>query len=711
MPQKRPLFHRLIQHNYVGAGNAIDSAEAVDSIDAIAKEHDILYQAIEESGVNLESVNSADINSGSEFISEGLNQLTSGSVSSGLLGVASGVALNAKSALEKYVVGKPIYPNMAPQKRIHKKKPATPNPLDQTPGRVYRVSGFQKANLKRAKDKLEKMLKDPNTKAAEIEKQRKLIKATEDSYNQQAAAANYHKEAANHRALINELEDLQPVIDTPPSSRAEGTFDESESQPAKKMKGEDNLEEGIEELTELVPEEIPYENQLESNLEVDAVNQNDIEMLQSNEIYLHDLGLDDDMANVSQVIRSQGIKYEDGYIIAEYSRLFYSWGYNFTALDIADRSTPTIKQKWIMTPMAYVPVDYLPFYIPKSLYEDLPQESMIEEVGCKVTPWGSRVSFQTNADTTSPATAQHVVVGCSAIGLNKNPEFNWANRDVTESNTMVISTHTTPDDTKMTKKIWGAEKDVNQFNDVPSSFGAIRQLDVYGGPALDNYVAKTATVAEFVNSGWPAFETKYNRFAYDAHKGKPIVNYTYKPKFGVIKAKPRVLQCNRSDNAQIAYRIVGVEGNRVLNVDSVYRTASGANQTGQSATTTARITPASDHSFLKERQVYESPVDMAYARFRADLIGTPIEAQPQLHIGILPVQANQPGTSVGFVCAAAYWQIDSFIKIKVDFGSAFNTVVARPIDWMESYYSDAMDDNFGLHGSFAGNIPQNEPYA
>ena len=43
-------------------------------------------------------------------------------------------------------------------------------------------------------------------------------------------------EAANHRALINELEDLQPVIDTPPSSRAEGTFDESESQPAKKWK-------------------------------------------------------------------------------------------------------------------------------------------------------------------------------------------------------------------------------------------------------------------------------------------------------------------------------------------------------------------------------------------------------------------------------------------------------------------------------------------
>lgn len=710
MPQKRPLFHRIIQHNYVGAGNAIDSAEAVDSIDAIAKEHDILYQAIEESGVNLESVNSADINSGSDFISEGLNQLTSGSVSSGLLGVASGVALNAKSALEKYVVGKPVYPKMAPSRRIHRKKPATPNPLDQTPGRVFRVSGFQKANLKRAKEKLARLLKDPNAKAAEIEKQRKLVKATEDSYNQQAAAANYHKEAANHRALINELDDIQPVLDTPPSSRAEGTFDESESQPAKRLRGDEISEEDIEELTELVPEEIPFENQIESSLQVEAVNQNEIEMLESNKM-LYDLGIDDDMANVSQVIRSQGIKYEDGYIIAEYSRLFYSWGYNFTALDIADKADPTIKQKWIMTPMAYVPVDYLPFYIPRSLYDDLPAESMIEEVRCKVTPWGSRVSFQTNADTTSPATAQHVVVGCSAIGLNQNKEFNWANRDVTESNTMVISTHNTPTDSKMTKKLWGAEKDVNQFNDVPSSFGAIRQLDVYGGPVLDTYVAKTSTVSEFVNSGWPAFETKYNRFAYDAHKGKPIVNYTYKPKFGVIKAKPRMLQCNRSDLSNIAYRIVGLESNRTLNVDPLLRKSFAGNQTGQETQISTKTQPAKDAFITKDKLVYESSVDLAFGRFRADLLGTPIGAQPQLHIGILPVQANQPGTSVGFVCAAAYWQIDSFIKIKVDFGSAFNTVVARPIDWMESYYSDALDDNFGLHGTLGGNIPQNEPYA
>ena len=38
-----------------------------------------------------------------------------------------------------------------------------------------------------------------------------MIKATEDSYNQQAAAANYHKEAAYHRALINELEDIKNI--------------------------------------------------------------------------------------------------------------------------------------------------------------------------------------------------------------------------------------------------------------------------------------------------------------------------------------------------------------------------------------------------------------------------------------------------------------------------------------------------------------------
>ena len=132
-------------------------------------------------------------------------------------------------------------------------------------------------------------------------------------------------------------------------------------------------------------------------------------------LYGNNFSEEDDMSQVTQVCRSQGVKYDDGYVTASYSRLFYSWGYNFTALDIKDATNDKIKQKWICSGLAYVPVDYLPLYIPKSLFDDLPSESTVEEVTCKITPWGSRITFQANADTTKPATAPDAApseVGC-----------------------------------------------------------------------------------------------------------------------------------------------------------------------------------------------------------------------------------------------------------------------------------------------------------
>ena len=40
---------------------------------------------------------------------------------------------------------------------------------------------------------------------------------------------------------------------------------------------------------------------------------------------------------------------------------------------------------------------------------------------------------------------------------------------------------------------------------------------------LINFIGGDCVYTEFVNSGWPAFETKYNRFAYDAHKGNLLL--------------------------------------------------------------------------------------------------------------------------------------------------------------------------------------------
>lgn len=72
MPRQRPFLHRLIGKNYVGPGNAIDSAEVVGAPDDVAYHHDLLYQTIEETGVNLESVNQADTGSAVEFLNSAI---------------------------------------------------------------------------------------------------------------------------------------------------------------------------------------------------------------------------------------------------------------------------------------------------------------------------------------------------------------------------------------------------------------------------------------------------------------------------------------------------------------------------------------------------------------------------------------------------------------------------------------------------------------
>jgi len=559
--------------------------------------------------------------------------------------------------------------------------------------------------------------------------------------NKYGSATAYHRTAADQRRLIAELEEIQPVLDTPPISRAEGEIGDddlggagpgdgntlpNQLQPPPSYTNEQRQDaEFRADPFGLLPHDSEFENVVQRELQnivgnddYEAVNQNDMEMFFSNDQFLSDLGLADDMDKVQQVMRSGGCRYEDGYIICEYSRLFYSWGYNWRALDINDNNTPSIKQKWISTPLAYVPVDYVPFYLPPSVYNDLPNEANIEEVKCKVTPWGSRVSFVTNAETTAPATAQHVVVGTSAVGLNMDPTFNFANRDVTESNTMQISTHTSMDLAKFRRKLWGSNSSTNLFDDVPSTFGAIRQLDVYGGPVLDTYVASgtgpppTLTpIAEYQPTGWPDLETKINRFAFDAHKGKPIINYAYKPKFGILKFKDRRAQSNRSDNGNRGLSLIGCASQRVILNDSYQRTAdANANQTGSSSTITQYTESANHIGISSNRELYDSMVDKPHCKFYSLDIGQEIMPQPQLHIGILPVQANQPGASVGFVCAAAYWQIDSMMKIKVNFGSAFNNVIARPIEHMVSYYNDGVDDTFGMQGTVRGKLTNTTPY-
>ena len=44
------------------------------------------------------------------------------------------------------------------------------------------------------------------------------------------------------------------------------------------------------------------------------------------------------------------------------------------------------------------------------------------------------------------------------------------------------------------------------------------------------------------------------------------------------------------------------------------------------------------------------------------------------------------------------------LKIKINFGTAFTNVIARPISQTTTYYNDAFDENFNMQGTIGGKL-------
>lgn len=731
MPVTRPLYQRIIQQNYFGPGNPIDDAPVVNSADAVARDHDILYQAIQESDLtsdeHFNQVQEADKTAVNSFLVNSVSDIQNGEVSSGLLNLVGAGSLQAKKTFES-TLGRAVYPPMGD--RIHKRKGVTEKPDEAAGGKVLFLDRAQKGNLKAAEKKLEAIKAGTHKKEKgpeAIARQQAIVDRLRGERQQWAPAVQYHKEAADQRNLIKLIDDYN-ANDNGQEPVANNNLPDSPPPSVQNELGPDTLggagpgyHAAPMETDNNIPDDNPLDlpdellndpfGLLSNNLPPNtAVNQTDEERAMS--MLKSDFSLADTMDNVTQVIKPPELRYDNGDIVITQSQLFYSWGYNFGALDITDANDSTYKQKFLMTPLAYVPVDYLPFYMSKAQYDDLPGESWVKEVKCKVTPWGSRVSFNTQSELAKPATAQHVVVGMSAIGLNKHPEFNWANRDVTEKDTMVIDTHAKIDPTKWTKKLWGVNTS-GLFDTIPSCFGAIRQLDSYGGPVVDNYVAASAgppAVSEYKPTGWPSLDHKVNSFAFDAFKGKPIINYSYKPEFGILKMKPRLGQLVRSENGNITWARHGND-NTYFMTSGVNVSGNATNPVGPSATITQASYWSRDIYIKSDYLKYETMIESGHCRFRAGHQGEPAALQPQLHIGIKPVQANSPGVSVGFVCAAAYWQIDREIRIGVNFGSAFNFTIARPLNINEGFSAGNVDDMYHMQGTVQGHIPLTDPYS
>lgn len=334
------------------------------------------------------------------------------------------------------------------------------------------------------------------------------------------------------------------------------------------------------------------------------------------------------------------------YVHRTYKKNWIFFSYAFT-----NQQIKTNNDTYLTTPLSLIPVDYLPLYMDGSEYLALRGRCIVQNVKVVVKPLGCRMNFETSGTKSKWATSEFVAIGQAAIGLNtccigKNREYTPKT-----DNPMVIESTKFPDVKAVFEKLYGGTDGRGAIQMVP------RHLNMYYTPitATPRDPAVTDTLFHHSN-GPPAFDRYVDRFLINTCIGEPIINYTYKPKNGII-----------SD----------VYSSDYINLTNAYRSHSAALEQ-QIEPDTVEVTPGtlrSREGFVKLSRKQDFDNATGWLNSFTGNISQTIEhsntyswdkghihgnVQPQVHVGLTAIPAINPGSEqTDFQNAAVYWSVET----------------------------------------------------
>ncbi|KAK9512327.1 hypothetical protein O3M35_000775 [Rhynocoris fuscipes] len=362
-------------------------------------------------------------------------------------------------------------------------------------------------------------------------------------------------------------------------------------------------------------------------------------------------------------------------IIIKHSHLFQTWGYKYDLYK--DTTDAQLQSHLLHMPLACVPVDYLPFYLSPSEFNNLPTGSYIEEVFVKCTPIGERISFDTGTTLTGSANNQQILLGITGIGLNH--KFLIRHRKIKANTQKPMDPHyeslSESDIHAIADRLWGHSSAKGAFlTDYPTSLWTIRSLPFYAGFFIP--APSTTQNKEFnMDTGYFDITAHTNVFNFSDHKGLPCINYRYRPKYSPVKVKRNIVG---TDN------IIKSDHEFLDNALSIYDIRLKVDA-GKLTDTHDKDTPLSWQS----QNAYFVPIEQA--NYKTTIHNHfHLKTQPQLHIGVLPVQSNAPGdTAAQFVNACGIYQIETEIHIGTNIKSLFKRADVVPT--IDAVYDRAYD--------------------
>lgn len=458
----------LPYHRYVGPGNNIYNGEPVDIDDAIAQKHDIAYSKAKTWNEIIKADNEAISSFNADFF-ETYN----------IHSLIGSIGLQTKVLTEK-ILG-PIYPVMSKEYHDNKNRKGKPYQLSEAQLR-WRDENYRRHGHSIVARKPHNWLTPPEI--------------TEPSQHDSQAGSSDEPNSKIAR------------LDSPPYTPDTAITPDIQSQ-------------GSSSSSDIMDTDMVDAGQVEGG----GSKGKSKNLGKSSANLSHGGGGGE---HIEEVRISRSLMPHGTYVTYNNSRLITTWGY--ATVDIVKGTVGSTARHLIGTSLAYLPVDYVPWYLSPAEYEVLPFGSKIVECKVQVFPQGTRVSFDTGTTLTGAANATHTVFGHHVIGLN-HKVYKREVTYTTDAATPMKPTafvEVTPND--IIVKLWGETASNTAITNFPCSYNMIRHLGIYGA-MIEN--TQTGNMGGN-NSALQRLDAYVDMYNYNSVINSCIVNYSYKPKAGYL---------------------------------------------------------------------------------------------------------------------------------------------------------------------------------
>lgn len=324
--------------------------------------------------------------------------------------------------------------------------------------------------------------------------------------------------------------------------------------------------------------------------------------------------------------------------------LMYSYGYSWPYFEVD-------KMSYQVTSLALIPVDFLPSYLTKTEFDNLPLGSRMTEVMCSVKVLGVRTAFDTGTTLTGIANSEHVAIGAYAQGLNVHTYGSNVNYNLDPAKPMVPIGATTMSGKNLHDKLYKGQ--------APMILGIPRSMSDYWA-----LVRPKTTDTENANiGGHPRLDKLLHRFVITNATDQHLCTYHYKCKNAILKTQKK--------------DIIPATANFSMEANTLNTTTTRRKIAVKNNIATMDNVPANNN--LPEFEKLSTQFTENYIRqletFAVNNIRTHIEtpiAQPQLHVGIFPIPQISPATdTLNFQNTSLYLEVTFACEVEYNYNSTY----------------------------------------